>query len=485
MENDNSRFKKNAGFRFTYVVWMAVALQLVMAAVLGVKLIQMNMLPARYMIIYVVVVVIIAGLTVFATKKNVTSVIMLVVSLIVTVILVIATSMVSKLDSTIKNVTDNANEVVTEMVLVVLADEKIEKITDMSEYHIGFISGMDEDATEELKNQIKETAGSVTFAEFKDNISMVKSLYNKTISACILNKAYIPMICETEGYEDFESRIKILLTSEVKSYIEIVQEHESNTDTFIVYFSGIDTFGGVTARSRSDVNILAAVNTKTKHIQLVSTPRDYYIPHPNSKGVKDKLTHAGLYGVDCSIGALEKLYGINIDYYVRMNFSGFEQIIDALGGIDVYSENDFTVEPIKHYTVGVNHLSGIEALAFARERKALAEGDIGRGKNQMAVITAMVNKLSSSELLYNYTGVLDSISGSFQTNMSSEDIYTIVRGQLNDMSAWTIDSYTTNGIGTMGETYSMPGYMLSVKEPSESEVAYAAELMKGVLAETK
>jgi LCP family protein required for cell wall assembly len=240
----------------------------------------------------------------------------------------------------------------------------------------------------------------------------------------------------------------------------------------------------VSAVSRSDVNIMAVVNTETKQIQLINTPRDYYVELPNSHGVKDKLTHAGLYGVDNSIGTLEMLYDVDIDYFVRMNFSGFEAIIDSVGGIDVYSEYDFTVEPIKHYVKGMNHLTGLEALAFARERHAFANGDLQRGKNQMAVITAILDKMMSLELLYNYADVLEAVEGTFQTNFTSDEIYTLVKKVLVSPGDWTIDSFAVTGSGSKSTTYSMPNTKTYVMNPNESDVENVRCLIKEVLGES-
>jgi LCP family protein required for cell wall assembly len=162
-----------------------------------------------------------------------------------------------------------------------------------------------------------------------------------------------------------------------------------------VYISGMDTWGHISVASRSDVNILAAVNPQTKQILLVSTPRDYYVPLSISGGAKDKLTHAGIYGIDVSEDTMEMLYDVDIDYYFKLNFSGFEGLIDAMGGITVWSDYDFTVDPIKHYVVGENQLTGLEALAFARERHAFAGGDRQRGTNQMNVIQSVIDKMCS------------------------------------------------------------------------------------------
>lgn len=254
-------------------------------------------------------------------------------------------------------------------------------------------------------------------------------------------------------------------------------------DAFVLYISGIDVWGSVTTQSRSDVNILAVVNTKTGKILLINTPRDYYVPIPVSAGACDKLTHAGLYGIDCSMGALESLYGVNIDYYLRMNFSGFEAIINAMGGIDVYSEYTFTVDPIKTYNAGMNHLTGLEALAFARERHAFADGDNQRGKNQMEIIKAMVAKVTTPEFLYSYNDTLNQISGMYQTDISNSTIYDLVRYQLTSGTSWQIDTYSVSGSGSYKPTYSVPSQNLYVMMPNQAQIETAKAMIATVLSE--
>lgn len=252
--------------------------------------------------------------------------------------------------------------------------------------------------------------------------------------------------------------------------------------TFVVYISGVDTWGTPKAKSRSDVNILAVVNTNTKQILLVSTPRDYYVPLSVSGGVKDKLTHAGIYGVESSMGTLEMLYGVDIQYYVKLNFTGFVGIVDALGGIDVYSDSTFTVGDAFSFTEGVNHMSGIEALAFARERYSFASGDRARGTHQMAVIRAVLDKATSSAILYNYADVMNSVSGCFTTNMSQEKIASLVRMQLNDMATWSITAISVDGTGASKTTYTVPYKTAYVMIPDEATVQTAKEKIAAVLA---
>lgn len=251
--------------------------------------------------------------------------------------------------------------------------------------------------------------------------------------------------------------------------------------TFVVYISGIDTWGSVGKKSRSDVNILAVVNTVTKKVLLVSTPRDYYVPLSISGGVRDKLTHAGIYGINTSMETLELLYGVDISYYVRMNFTGFVGMIDALGGVDVYSDSAFSVGDAFSYTEGINHMSGIEALAFSRERYTFAGGDRARGTHQMEVIKAVLQKCASSSILYNYSDVMNSMSGCFSTNMPQDKIASLVRMQLNDMAQWEITSMSVDGTGASRTTYTVPSKKAYVMIPDENTVQAAKESIAAVL----
>ena len=481
-EQKKKQGKKSSGFKFMVLAFFVV--ELVISIILGYHLVRMSVLPVKYMILAVGIWIVFNVLLLLSSKKIWTGIIMMVLTLALSAGMLYGIHAVSSVDKTLKDITDAPEEQVTEMAILVLKDSEAQEITELSQFVIGYVDDSNYEYVQKVMEEINTAVGGeVSYADFADMPSMVDALYAKTIDAIIINKAYIDMIIEIEGYEDFEDKTKIIYSSEIVSYMNLVSEKSTNLDTFIVYISGIDKFGAVTSTSRSDVNILAVVNTKTKHVQLINTPRDYYVLLPNSNGMKDKLTHAGLYGVDSSIGAMEDLYDIEIDFFLRMNFSGFENIIDSLGGIDVYSEYDFTVTPIKHYTVGLNHLTGIEALAFARERHAFAQGDLQRGKNQMAVITAMINKIASPEILYNYAEVLESISESFQTNMSTEDIYALVRQQLNDGSQWTIDTYSVTGTGQYATTFSIPSKEVYVMMPNESDVAEVKELIKAIMEE--
>ncbi len=474
--------KKNVKVKFIYVVIAFCVIEATIACIVGYNL--MKLVPVKYMIIYACVMVLFNGLLILSSRKKWAGIVMIVLACILSAGMLYGLDVIKSVNQAISQITGGEEEQqeITKMAIVVLKDSGIHEIGDLKEFMVSYVNDDDYEHTKKLMSEIDAAInGSLQYKEFGQTTSMIDALYAKTVDAMIINEAHIEMIAELEGYGDFSERTKVIYSSELISYIEVVDKDKTNLDTFVVYISGIDKFGHIGSKSRSDVNILAVVNTKTKHIQLINTPRDYYIPHSKSKGREDKLTHAGLYGINASKSALEELYGIEIDFYVKMNFSGFEGIIDALGGIDVYSEYDFTVEPIKHYTVGMNHLSGLEALAFARERKSFAAGDIQRGKNQMEVIKATVNKMTSSEILYRYAEVLEGLSWCFQTDMSSEDIYTIVRKQLADGGSWTFENYTVTGKGAYKETYSTPSKEAWVMIPDMKDVEYAKELINKAL----
>lgn len=257
-------------------------------------------------------------------------------------------------------------------------------------------------------------------------------------------------------------------------------------EPFHVYISGIDVYGDIKKESRSDVNLIATVNPKTNKILLTTTPRDYYVPIPGvSDGQRDKLTHAGIYGIDTSIATLEELYDIDIPFYVRVNFTSVEEIVDVMGGVDVESELAFTTGEesgaIVDVKKGENHFTGKEALAFVRERKALAEGDNQRGKNQQALLTGLIRSTMSPKLLIHANGMINSVAGNADTNMSEKQMKSLIRMQLDTLDGWEIESVAAIGDSSgKRKCYSYKGGPLYVTIPSESSVEEIKEKMQNV-----
>lgn len=253
-------------------------------------------------------------------------------------------------------------------------------------------------------------------------------------------------------------------------------------EPFIVYISGNDGYGETSGEGRSDVNILMAVNPETHKIVMITTPRDYYISLPEAQGGgKDKLTHAGNFGIETSEKVLEELYGLEINGYVRINFTGFQNVVDALGGVSVYSEYEFTATSGEHFVSGYNQVNGTEALAFVRERYAFSQGDFQRGRNQMAMIKAIIQKATSPAILTSYMGLLDSVSSCVLTNVPQSAVVSILKGQLANDTEWQITSMEVKGTGDYRVCYSVPGTELSVVIPDMDSVAEAKAMLEGCL----
>ena len=273
------------------------------------------------------------------------------------------------------------------------------------------------------------------------------------------------------------SMLTDLTGGEILGFLSDVDVSE---EPFTIYVSGNDSYGEVTLEEgRSDVNILLTVNPNTRQILMTTTPRDYYVELPFGEGCWDKLTHAGNYGIDCSMQTLERLYDVEIDYYLRVNFSGFESIVDALGGVEVYSDYAFTsLHSGYYFDVGYNSVDGAEALAFVRERYAFEEGDVQRGKNQMAMIRAIMDKATSPAVIPGYLSLMDSVSDSFITNMPKGSISDLVKMQLNEGGSWNIVSSSVNGYVSEAYTYSDSSQLLSVMMQDEASVQHASELIE-------
>lgn len=468
--------------KYRGITFIFVAIQIAIAVMLFVKVGDIQVVPGTYLALGAAVVAVIDLILVLVARNKVSTIVTSVISILLTAAMLAGYVVVHKLDSTLNNISTGEKYETIQVSVLVLKDDTAQSLSDLAGTTVGSLK--DDDGVSDVQEKINEAVSTaVTYADYMDQASLADALLNQSARAIIMNQAYVDVLDELEGYEGFADKVRALYTLEVKIPIKDDTSTTDNTKdgTFLVYVSGIDTYGSVNVKSRSDVNILAAVNTKTGKVQLINTPRDYFVAFPEKNNAKDKLTHAGIYGIDCSISTLEQLYGQKIDYYVRMNFSGFEGIIDAMGGIDVESDYAFSVDGYS-YVKGTNHLNGAQALRFARERHSFSEGDVQRGKNQMAVITAVIKKAASADTLKNFNSIMNQLSGTFQTNMPTETMYSLVSKQLSSGTSWNVESYTVTGTGSMSTgTYSMPGRNLYVMIPDQTTVDQAKTLMNNVL----
>lgn len=377
----------------------------------------------------------------------------------------------------------------------VLKEDSAQSIEDAADYAFGLTDSYDAETTQKALDEFQDRLGKTLNVYKYDTVfAMVDALYSGEVNAIILNSAYIGVLEGLENYQTFSDATRVLLDHAVE--IEVViptpdadkaekpawyEKPQSAEDPFVIYLSGSDTRSNTLTTSRSDVNILAVVNPKTAQILLVNTPRDYYVANPAGNGALDKLTHCGIYGVECSMEALSLLYDVPVHYNAQVNFSGFQTLINALGGITVYSDVAFTTSDGYWIRQGENYMDGAKALSFARERYALAGGDNDRGSNQMKVIAAIVDKLSAGTIISNYSQIMDSMQGMFATNMTTDEIMGLVRFQISEMPNWQMVSYAVTGASAFDVTYSAPGVSLYVMTPDEATVEKASQMMQRVL----
>ena len=362
------------------------------------------------------------------------------------------------------------------------AGDPAQSLEDTAGYAYGAAAG--EPYGEQAQAALRQRLGEVEITSCPTAFALADRLRAGEVRAILLGDAYAQALSEAPGYQWTGQRLRQVGSLELElegTPAEPLAVPEDLPRRFLVYLSGTDTFGSAATRARSDVNILAAVDTQAKKLLLVATPRDFYVTFPETGGARDKLAHAGVYGVEASAAALEGLYGVTVDYWVKMNFTGFVELIDALGGVEVYSDQAFTVEPIRTYQQGYNQLTGLEALAFARERYSFPDGDYQRAKNQMEVIRAVVEKCSSFALVQNFRPVLEAAGEHLETNMPKEHLYGLAALQLGDPGPWTVETYTAQGDSAYRETWSMPGQELYVILPGEASVQEAKEKLAAAL----
>lgn len=378
---------------------------------------------------------------------------------------------------TVKTISGTSSEQ-TRVTTYVLQDSMVQSAEDLTGKNIGILSTLDRTNTNMALEQMESEYGITSSTKEYDSLTeLADGLNQNEVDAILLNEAYLDLYDETSGYETFPESLRAVLTLQIEHEVGAEQEQSSQlSDPIInILISGSDTRSDVIdQRGRSDVNIIASINTQTHQILLISTPRDYFVPlDVGVEDAYDKLTHAGIYGMDVLMRTLENLYGIDLDYYFRLNFVGFEQVIDALGGVDVYSAYEFDSGD-NHYQQGTNTLNGAQALAFVRNRYAFADGDRQRGKNQMAVVEGVLKKATSPSVLSNYLSILDSIQSCVDTNVPYDVISALVRQQLQDGATWSIESFSVNGSDSHSTTYSM-NQDLYVMIPDEATVQEAKE----------
>ena len=479
----NKRGKKNNKALDTFFKLIAFA-YVVITIIFYISILKMNLLPGWVIAIFTgAEIIFTVAMVIGLLKRHKTyklTIISFIIILFVSGIYIYVTNYALATISFLGDVFQEAKET-DEYYIVVRKDSSYSKIEDIEDKNVHFFQVVDDVKTEVTKKV------SITLVNQENLLDLGNKLLNKNVDVILTSATQYNML--GDEIKNFKENTKILYTikHEIQTNTKIEEtasKYSVKSGTFNVYISGIDTTGNISNVSRSDANILATVNTKTHEVLLTSIPRDYYVTL-HSYGAKDKLTHSGIYGVNETVKTVEDLLDTDINYYVRVNFTTVIKLVDTLGGVDVYSDYTFksTYDPYS-FKKGYNHLNGKEALSFSRERYAFKAGDNQRVKNQQHVIEAVMKKvLNSTTLLTKYTDILDSLKGSFQTNIEQDDISKLVKDQINNMSSWTIKSNSLTGTGASSSTYSMGSTKLYVMVPNSTSVNSAKEKIDEVLGE--
>ena len=486
-----------------------------------VSIVRLDMLPVAYLAIIIVVFVLLdvgIGWLLFRNNDksgNVRRIIGCVLAVLVlcgcAAIITVAGDVLKTIAATSKEIPDT-----TTREIFVLNENEAQQLADTSGFTFGYVKHFDETATAQVLDVLTEqVSGTWATAGYMNLLSMVKALENGQIDAMILNGGFIDILEETKEFAGISERVRILsqivvdapevelelpgMEPQIQPQVQQTEATEAVTEPeetepaeeidftqlkpFLVYVSGNDSHTEMLSSGRSDVNILAAVNPLTKQILLVNTPRDYYIWNSAGGWARDKLTHCGLYGVNCSMATLGYLYDEPVEYYVQVNFTGFKKLIDAMGGVTVYSDYAFVAITRTDIAQGENHLTGQQALDFARERYTLPGGDNERGRHQMQVIEAVIEKATSgTTIISNYSEIVKSVEGMFTMNVPQELISALMKMQLSDMAKWNVVTYSATGYDSFEKCYSLPEMDLAVIIPYESSYVKAARLIDMVFA---
>lgn len=470
--------KKKNKSKMSFMKYLSIFLLIVSVLIL-VLVYFINVLPIDYFIVLLVLVLLIdlVVIKLLLCKGVIRNVIGVLLSIILIIFMVFGITYELNTIDFLKQLGFNTYKEENFNILV-LNDSEYNSLKDLNSKIIGHL---DNNYHVGLDKTIKKIKKEINFDSkiLVDINELVDSLINGEVDAIILEDAQISMLKEDNN--NLFDKFKILEIFNIETEIKNEKENiDVINDLYNILITGVDTYGNITKVSRSDVNMVISINPKDNKILLTSIPRDYYV-YLSTFSSYDKLTHAGIYGIETSIMAIEDLLDINIDYYIKVNFTTLIDIVDLLDGIQVTSKYEFTSIDGYHYNKGINYLNGEEALSFARERTAFSEGDRIRIENQQLVLKAIINKLLSSKIITNYNDLLKALNNKFLTNMKDEELTKLIKWQIDGMYNWDILNISLNGTDSYQYTYSYQKQLLYVMLPDEESVNTAKEKINSIM----
>lgn len=484
----NSEVKKKKGKkkkRFKFLLVVSIIVSIITVVLLGI----LNVLPILYYLLVILGFFIYDFLSALLLlskgwKRRLFGTFLAFVKLVVCIVIAFY------LNSTIGflNKINKGGNFNTKNYSVVVINSNYKSIKDIKDKKIGIIKLGDDKGLEDAKSHLNKKT-SLEYVEFDDLTKLLTSLLNSSLDAILVEEAEKNLL-EEDNHEFLQKR-KVIYDFSIDVLFNdgLVKNVDVTKDAFNIFISGMDSYGKITSVSRSDVNMLVTINPKTHTVLLTSIPRDYYVKlHGINTTYKDKLTHAGIHGIDTSVKTVEDLFNIDINYYAKVNFTSLIEIVDKLGGIDVTLDEPFRAYYIEEeeevnyqFKKGVNHLNGKQALAFARERKSILGGDVKRVEHQQILLEGIINKLLSKNIINKYNDLLKALENKVVTNLGTENITNLVKMQLKDMPSWTIERCVLNGSDAHEFTYSYKTSKAYVMIPNEDDVNNAKEKINNMM----
>lgn len=468
--------------KFNFIRIPLVLINIIITILLVIDIKKLDILPTKYLLIVIAILGIINVLCVLFLflKNKIFKIIGIVLSIILISISVIALNYTQETNEFLNNAFNNNVVETSTYNVIILKDSPITSIDELKDQTLGYLKE-EKNPIDILNNKV-----STLSTEYEDLYELYDLLINKKIDSILIDEAYIDVLAE--DYKDINDKIKVLYSFNLETKIEKVElDNQNLVKPMNIYISGSDSrSNNISNKSRTDVNMIVTINPNTHKILLTSIPRDYYVQVHGQTGLKDKLTHSGIYGIEISTQTMEDLFDIEIDYSVKIGMNAVVEIVDMVGGIEVYSDKTFNSYHYKGWVVqeGMNEMDGKKALAYARERYAYASGDRHRIQNQQQVLEAVLKKaLSNKNLLLKYDELLNSLGNLYRTDIPREVITAYVKEQLDTMPTWTFETQWVDGQGASLPTHTAPKYKRYVMIPYEDDVKDASMKIKTIISE--
>lgn len=462
------------------------------------NVIKLNVLPTKLLflmtIVFVLLDLIFILLLCFATKGVVSKIICIIFTVAISLGSCLGGFYLSKTGGLLSNITNVAKHTKNTVSVIVKQSSDMKNKNDLAGHSVGTLANINTQGSKKILKELNKSGIQMEKREYGSLTEMLESFYNGEVDSIVINESSRSQITDIDAYKDFDNNTRVVYQTSYKVENTDKAKVVSNiTNTpFNVLISGSDTRGGYDENGRSDVIMVATVNPKTGTILLTSVPRDFYVETACDaadgcqQGALDKITHTGIHGTNTTKRTVEKLLGVEINYTFKVGFDTVTDIVDAVGGIDVnvepgYECSNFMHAPGLSVHAGVNHLNGEQALGYARERYAYSEGDRQRTKNQQQVLMGIVDKITSPAIVTNYASIMDSMSNTFSTTMSNDEISSLIKYQLNSNPKWKMEQYMVNGTGDTLMCAEL-GDAAYVMVPDQSTVTTAKNKINAVLA---